>query len=193
MDDGLTPEVRAEAERARHAIAMQLKAAEARTPGDWVDIFQSIIEQSVKTTMETNGDGKLVLEKLAESRTSIAAVRERFMAHGLPLLEDVEIEGPEVSHDAMGYLTKLEWPRGEWVKFFWPGRTGCLEFRGHKALTALSFIMWWENFHQTAQQWDNQLKGKSEPEQIVRQIAPGSPEWVKYYAEKAADLKRMGI
>lgn len=175
---------------AAHKTRVDLAAAQARTPGEWLDIFQSIVEHSVKTTMEANGEGTKVLESLSETRTSLRRVRDRFEEHGLPILEAIDIEGPLVTPDALGGMTNISWPRGEWVKLYWPARTDFLEFRGHQALVAVSFIMWWSSFQALAEQQNAQLLGKPEPEGIKRMVEPGSPEWDRYFAGKAADLAK---
>lgn len=181
----------AEARREEHQMRMHLAAATARSPGEWIDIFQQVVEFSVKSTMEEHGDGDKVLDRLSDTRTSLRAIRIRFEEHGLPLLEDIETEGPDVFPDAQGNLTNVSWPRGEWVKFYWPGRNDCMEFRGHKALVALCFIMWWVTFQKTAKQWADQILGKGPVEGERRMIEPGTPEWNSYWAAKKADLARM--
>jgi hypothetical protein len=169
-----------------------LKRAEAKTASDWIDIFQEVIEHAVRTTMEENGDGKNVLEKLEPSRTAFRAIKARFNDHGLPLLDALEVEGPLVVSNRLGY-DDVTWPLGEWVRFYWPGRTDHLEFRGHQALVAMAFIMWWSQFQRTAQQWSDQLAGKEEKQGRTRAIEPGSPEWNQYFAMKNADLRRQGL
>lgn len=172
----------------RHQMHVQLKTAEARTPGDWIDIFQEIVEFTVRTTMEEHGEGSQVLEKLEPTRSAIKQVRARLMEHGLPLLENIDIDGPDIRPDAMGCLTNVSWHRGQWVKLCWPHHKDVLEFRGQQALVALSFVMWWSNFHQTAKQWDTQLQGgQAAVAGARRMIEPGSPEWVRYFTAKQAD------
>ena len=186
----IDPQAAAAASFAEHKTRVDVAAAQARTPGEWIDIFQSIIEHSVRTTMEANGDGGKVLEQLSESRTSMRRVRERFEEHGLPILDGIDIDGPQIMPDALGALTNISWPRGEWVKFYWPNRTDWLEFRGHQALVAVAFIMWWSSFQALAEQQNAQLLGKPAPEGIRRMIEPGTPEWDNYWAGKAADIAK---
>jgi xanthine/CO dehydrogenase XdhC/CoxF family maturation factor len=161
------------------------RAATARDAGEWFDIYTEIVEQAVKRTLESAGEGHLVLERLADRRAAATVVRREFQAHGLPLSEDIDVEGPLVTPDPMGFLTNVSWPRGQWVRFIWPDQSK-LEFRGMKAVVALAFIMWWENFHLQFQA----MHDKNAP-QKRRVILPHTPEWDRYMAAKAADQARV--
>lgn len=168
-------------ERAREAGLL------ARTPGDWFDIYSEIVEHGVKTVLEGAGQGHEVLEKLAPRRADAKVVRREFMAHGLPLSDAIEIEGPEVTPDMHGFLTHVAWPRGLWVTFFWPDRSK-LSFKGSKATVALGFIMWWSDFHVQYLAMKDQSSPKEKKRQAAapkkRLVEPGSPEWEAYFAAK---------
>jgi hypothetical protein len=168
-------------ERAREAGLL------ARTPADWFDIYQSIVEHGVKTVLESAGEGGQVLDRLRPWRSDAKVVKREFQAHGLPLSDEVEIEGPLVIPDVNGFLTTVKWPRGLWVTFFWPDKSK-LTFRGDKALVALGFIMWWSGFHlqYVAMQDPNSPKEQERRARAPKKrlIEPGSPEWDAYFAAK---------
>jgi hypothetical protein len=171
----------------QHQERVELAAAAARTPEEWVDIYQSVVEFAVKSTLEASGMGDQVLEKLAEPRSAFKQVRSRFKAHGLPLSEGLEFEGPQLHIDeSIGSDLGITWPQGRWVRFFWPDKS-MLEFRGYPALVAFTFIRWWSQFAMRHQAELAAAKGEL-PEAKTRVIAPGSDDWNKYYSAKQADM-----
>ncbi len=171
---------------AAHAQKMQALAAEARRPGEWLDIYSEIVEYNVKTTMEAHGDGQVALEALRERRGHIKHIRTALEEHGLPLSEDVEIEGgPHVEQDQFGLPTKVIWPGGEWIRLCWKDGSK-VEFRGAKAWTAYTFIRWWASYHQMFLQLTD--PGSAKPKSRI--IEPHSPEWVKYMEAKRKDQAR---
>jgi hypothetical protein len=161
------------------------KAATARDPGEWFDIYTEIVEMGVKKTLESAGEGHLVLERLAPRRRDAAAVRRDFIAHGLPLSEGIDCEGPEVTRDPEGHMSQYSFPRGMWVRFIWPDHSK-LEFRGSKAIVAIGFIQWWVGFHQHYKK----LTDPSAP-QKKRIIEPHTAEWNSYMRAKALDQSRQ--
>jgi len=175
-----------------HQARVELAAAEARTPGDWVDIYESVIEYAVKSTLEANKMGHLVLEKLAEPRAAFKIVKHRFQSHGLPLSESLEFEGPQLHMDEQtGLDVGITWPHGRWVRFYWPDKSS-LEFRGYPAMVAITFIRWWDQFAKLHQQQQRALMGKQD-DAPRRLIEPGSPEWDRYYAAKHEDMERQRL
>lgn len=164
----------------------RVAAAKARTPGDWFDIYHSIVEHAVKTTMEANGEGALALERLRDRRTQARDVRHVLESHGMPLSEEIEIEGPYVTHDERGIPTQVSWPQGQWLRLHWPDHSK-VEFRGPRAWVALGFIMWWEQFHQQFKA----LEDPSAPAPVAKRrlIEPNSPEWKSYFGAKAKDQR----
>ena len=192
MDHPRAPSASEQAASAARAIEHQgrveLAAAAARTPEDWVDIFQSVIEFSVKSTLEASGMGGEVLERLAESRSAFKVVRSRFQSHGLPLSESLEFEGPSLHIDEKtGMDIGITWPQGRWVRFFWPDKS-TLEFRGYPAFVAITFIRWWSQFALLHRAQAAAMDGR---EAKARVIEPGSPEWDRYYSAKNADMERQ--
>jgi hypothetical protein len=161
--------------------------AKARTPGDWFDIYNSIVEHGVKTTMESNGEGALAAERLRERKGAAKEVRHILESHGMPLSEAIEIEGPYVTNDERGITTQVSWPQGQWMRLHWPDHS-TVEFRGAKAWVALGFIMWWEQFHQQFKA----LEDSKAPQPVVKRrlIEPNSPEWKNYFGAKARDQKK---
>jgi hypothetical protein len=173
--------------RARHLLA----EASARSAEEWFDIFKEIVATGVRQSLERNGDGIVLFDqKMAEQKPFWAKVRADLVAHGLPLSEDVEIDGPDVSRDASGAPHIVEWPRGMWVVLHWPeeGRSSSLRFEGHCALIALGFLLWWGDFHSQAKQ----LEGKAETP-VSRIVDPKSAEYRQYMAGKAADLGKFSV
>jgi hypothetical protein len=166
-----------------HQKAVEAKAAEARTPGDWFDIFTGIVTFGVKSTLEGMGRGAEAAEKLRDQQPYWREVRRVFEDHGLPLSESVEWEGPHVFPDQFGFPTNVEWPLGEWVKFYWPEeKKKPLEFRGQYALVAVSFIIWWTNFNMV-----HKTMGGVTEDAKRRIIKPGEDEWKRYMTAKKAD------
>lgn len=195
MDHPHQPSTSEQALSAARAIAHQQlveqAAAEARTPAEWVDIFQSVIEFSVKTTLEASRMGDQVLEKLADFRSAIKVVRHRFQSHGLPLSEDLDFEGPEMHLDNRGMDQGITWPHGRWVRFLWPDHS-VMEFRGYQAFVAMMFIRWWDQFAKLHQQQAEALAGgdgMSSKEKRI--IEPGSSDWNRYFGAKAEDMARF--
>lgn len=173
-----------------HQEAM-LRAALARTAGEWFDIFVDITSAGVRQTLELSlPPGEATAEfdrKMTEQKPYFRAVRADFESHGLPLTDEIEIEGPEVRLDAAGMPHIVEWPRGVWIEFIWPqaGSKGDrLRFMGQKAIVALAFIQWWTSFHTVAQR----MAGIEGNEQR-RIIDPNSPEYKSYFAAKAKDQR----
>ncbi len=164
----------------------EAKALEARTPGDWFDIYQGIVEAGVVDTMERNGEGGLATERLADRRPDAKQVRAAFVSHGLPITEAIEVEGgPLIQYDDNGAPMRVEWPRGEWIRFFWPNGPP-LEFRGKRAWIAFAFIQWWLQ----AQDQHKQLTDPTRPKPAGKKriIERGSPEWQAYFDAKRKDL-----
>jgi hypothetical protein len=173
-----------------HQARVELAAAEARTPGEWVDIYQSVVEFGVQSTLEASGEGGQVLEKLAEPRAAFKQVKHKFQSHGLPLSEELEFEGPCLHLDEQtGMDIGVTWPQGRWVRFFWPDKS-TLEFRGYQALVAFTFIRWWAQFAKLHQAQAAAASG-APAAAPARIIEPGSPEWQRYYSAKHVDMERQ--
>jgi hypothetical protein len=194
MDHPRAPSASEQAASAARAIEHQgqveLAAAAARTPEEWVDIYQSVIEFAVKSTLEASKMGHEVLERLAEPRAALKQIRHKFQSHGLPLSESLEFEGPELHIDEKtGHDIGITWPQGRWVRFHWPDKSS-LEFRGYTAFVAIMFIRWWSQFAMLHQQQAAALAGTT-PAAPSRLIEPGSPEWDRYYSAKHADMEKQ--
>lgn len=164
---------------------IDLAAAQARTPGDWFDIYDSIVVHAAKTTMEQNGESGLAAERLRDRDTQAKRVRADFEAHGLPLAEDIEIEGgPQIVYDQHGIPQVVGWPNGHWIRFHWPDGSQ-LEFRGYKALIAFAFIQWWIPFHLQFQALSDPTKQAAPKTRIVN---PGEADWNSYMQAKRKEL-----
>lgn len=169
-----------------HAQKMHALAAQARRPGEWIDIYSEIVEHNVKTTMEAHGDGATALERLKERRTHVRFIRAAFEEHGLPLSDDVEIEGgPQVDYNQLGLPTRVIWPSGEWIRFFWPDGSK-IEFRGEKAWISYAFMQWWSGYHVMFLQLTDPTAIKPK----TRIIEPHSAEWLSYMEAKRKDQAR---
>lgn len=180
----------------RHDVEMErmhahteLEAAKARSPGEWFDIYHHIVETGVRHTLEmsfadTMGSAQREHHRIMKAQEPYSIhVRRKFEAHGLPLTEDIEYEGPRVAHDEAGVPHIVAWPRGVWIEFYWPveGPRGAkLRFEGQSAITALGFIQFWTGFQQRAQAMAGREKGEK-----TRLITPGSDEYVAYLTAKA--------
>lgn len=188
IDNPLVPNL--DAANAAHSEMIQARAAEARSPGEWFDIYCEVVEFNVKTTMEAHGDGALALEKLRERRTHAKVIRAEFERSGLPLSEDIEIEGGPVVHQSpLGLPTRIEWPSGMWIRFILVDGTK-IEFRGEKAWTAYTFIRWWDSYHQRFLQLTDPTAAAAASKPKTRIIEPHSPEWLRYMAAKRADQNK---
>lgn len=178
--------IRHAAEQDRIKAAAKLKAAEAKTAGDWFDIFISIVESSVQQVSELSGTPQEQYSAtLREQASYNKVVRRKFEEHGLPLTDEIDFEGPDVQSDALGMPHNVTWPRGAWIEFFWPsqGRRGeRLRFEGQYALTALAFIQWWIGFNQVGMH----MAGKT-PIEKPHVVAPGSNEYLDYIEAKKKD------
>jgi hypothetical protein len=169
-------------ERAREAGLL------ARTPAEWFEIYQEITEHGVRTILEKAGDGHRVIELLSPWRADAKVVKREFQAHGVPLDEEIEAEGPVPISPV-----EVHWPRGLWVTFHWPDRSH-LTFRGNKAIIAWGFIDWWTGFQMQFQAMQDPNSPKEQARQAkapkTRLIEPGSPQWNAYFAAKEAAKKR---
>lgn len=178
MDNPLVPSAAAAADEAAFQAKVMHKAALARTAGDWFDIFDEVTTNAVVKTMESHGDSPM--DVLHDWKDDRAAVRREFVAHELPLTEEVEFEGPVPDPERPTDQTAILWPAGQFINFHWPDGSR-LSFRGRKAIIALSFILWWDGFHSAYKvSLGQQVGGQS------RVIEPGSPEWLDYYKNKKA-------
>lgn len=177
MDNPLLPDDKAAEEALQQRIA--LKATLARDAGEWFDIFEEVTTHHVVKTMEAHGDSPI--DVLNDWKDDKIAVRRELVAHGLPLSEEIEIEGPVQDPSRPTDQTAILWPMGQQLTIHWPDGSK-LEFRGRKALIAFSFIIWWDSFQSA-------YKIPNAPEK-TRMIKPGSKEWDDYYRAKAFDRKR---
>ncbi len=177
---------RAEADAKHVALIEQAKVrgAEAKNAKDWMDLYQEITEHSVKVTMEQNGAGDQVLEHLKEWRPAFAHVSRELNAHGLPLTEEIELEGPIMGLTNTGLPIIESWPLGVQVKFHWPDGSK-LHFKGNAAIVAVTFWMWWVNFQDVHKQ---QIGIADKAEKRSRIILPGSLESQAYGDAKRKDL-----
>ncbi len=160
----------------------ELAAANARTPGDWFDIFTTIGFSMVKRELERLGrtDPQDFDRTVAEHRPFYAKVRSILEKHGLPLTEEVEIEGPDIEYDLFNMPHNITWPRGVWLELHWPESKGqMLRFEGRAASVALEFIQWWDGFHQVAMK----MGGKDSTGK-QRLVDPNSPEYLRYVTGK---------
>ena len=180
MDNPLVPNDAA-AEEAFQQRTMA-KAALARSVGDWWDIFEEISTHQVVKTMEAHGDS--AVDALKDWKDDKITVRREFVAHGLPLTEEVEVEGPMQDPSRPTDQTAILWPMGQQITLFWPDGSK-LHFRGRKALIAFTFVLWWDGFQSAYK-----INMGQQEEQQSRLIAPGSAEWDEYYKRKNADLKK---
>src|SRR5882757_343050 len=109
---------------ANHALQQELsyaRTAAARTIEEWFDAYCDEVEYAVKSTMEVNGDGHLVLDALAPRRAASKVIRTELAQRGLTFSDDMELEGgPIVQLDEHGAPARMEWPQGEWIRLFWP-------------------------------------------------------------------------
>lgn len=176
---------RAEAD-ARHAALMErtkVRAAEAKTPKEWMELFQAVCEHSVKTTMEQQGDGHKVLDQLAPWRSGFTNVARELQAHGMPLTDRVEVTGPQMGHTKSGIPVVDAWPQGVWVKFHWPDES-VVKFTGNDAIVAVSFWTWWCDFQVVH---EKQMGISRISETASRLILPGSPDSLNYHNAKRQD------
>lgn len=183
-----TPEdMRRLAADAKHVAAIEqakVKAAEAKSAKDWMDLYQEITESSVKSIYEAEGNGHRVLEALEPWRPCYKRVGIELQAHGLPLSEQIEVEGPIMGNTRTGLPVIDGWANGKVeATFHWPDRSK-LTFRGRDALVAVTFWMWWVNFQDVHNQ---QLGVAQAAEQRTRLILPGSPDSLSYHAAKKDD------
>lgn len=180
-------ELRRLAGDAQHVAKLEqakVRAAEARTPREWMELFQEITESSVKTIQENEGLGHKVLEVLEPWRPSYRRVSEALQSHGMPLTEEIEVEGPIMGTTRSGLPVVDGWHGGHPnVTFHWPDKSK-LHFRGRDALVAVSFWMWWVHFQEVHNQ---QLGIAKNAEMRTRLILPGSPDSVSYHAAKKDD------
>lgn len=166
------------AEEASMMERVMIKAAQARSTGDWFDIFDEITNHHVVATMEAHGDS--AVDALKDWKDDRIAVRREFVAHGTPLSEEVEIEGPEHDPARPADQTAILWPNGQQLTIHWPDGSR-LVFRGRKAVVALSFLLWWQGFqasYKIGMGRAGELGGQS------RIIAPGSAEHESFYKGK---------
>lgn len=161
----------------------KVRGAEAKTPKDWMDIFQEITEHSVKVTMEQAGDGDKVLDRLREWRPAYAHVARELNAHGMPLSEEVELEGPRMGH-VNGLPIVEEWPYGVQLKMHWPDGSH-LHFKGNAAIVAVTFWIWWVNFQE--RHLTQMGIAKTAQENSKRILLPGSAESAAYNDAKRKD------
>ncbi len=178
--------LRHQAEDAVRKAAIDLAAANARTPGEWFDIFTTVGFSMVKREMERIGmvDPGAYEKKIAEHLPFYQKVREVLNAHGLPLTEEIEIDGPLVEADALGQMHNVSWPRGAWIELHWPGnKSEMLRFEGRAASVALEFILWWDGFHQMGMH----MAGK-DPIERSRIVDPNSADYHRYITGKREAL-----
>ncbi len=171
---------------AEHALRQELayaRTAAARTIGEWFDAYCDEVEYAVKSTMEENGDGHLVLDALAPRRASSKAIRAELEQRDLTFSDEMELEGgPLVQLDEHGVVARMEWPQGEWIRLFWPDGSK-LEFRGHRALVVFAFIEFWKSRQQLYKHLTDPTSNKPK----TRIIEPFTPEWNAYMKAKKAD------
>ncbi len=181
-------EIRREREL-RHAVEedrvkrqTDLAAAKARTPGEWFDIFTAISFPMVKRELERQGrtDPGEYDQVMAEHLPFYKKVREILNTHGLPLTEELEIEGPQMQRDVLGQMHDVTWPRGVWLELMWPeSKAQMLRFEGRCASVALEFILWWDGFHHAAMH----AEGKTFAEK-ARLVDPNSADYKRYIIGK---------
>jgi hypothetical protein len=168
-------------ERARLDAKNSVASAQARTPGEWLDIYRSIVEQGVRQVLEENDAGGVELScRLKAIAPHFDRVRSGFESHGLPLLEDIEVEGGRILTNPNGIDEGLIFddPSAPEVRFYWPGEGSNpkpLCFQGQTGIVALTFIRWWVGFHQVAIKQAGQEKVATS-----RIIQPGSNDYLRY-------------
>jgi hypothetical protein len=160
---------------------IDLASAVARGPGEWLDIYRAIVEQAVRQTLEANGDdGTEVQKRLKENAPHFDRVRRDFAAHGLPLLEEIEVEGARIITGPSGVDEGFLYddPSNPEVRFYWPSegsKPKPLCFQGQAGVVALTFIRWWTGFQEVA------LKQSGQEREVSRRIVtPGSSDYLRY-------------
>lgn len=153
---------------------LDARAAAARTPGEWFDVFEAMVRQGVMSTAKAHGDEAKAEQGMAEMQPYIKHVRSVVESHGLTLAEDIDIEGPVPLFGHSNVMVGVEWPLGQWIKLFFQDKS-VIEFRGQHALVAFSFFSWFGTFRQPFEL----LSGTTE-NQERRVIMPGSPDWASY-------------
>ena len=136
--------------------------------------------------MEQNGAGDKVLEAIKPWRDSFAVVKRELQAHGMPLSEDIEVEGPTMGHTTSGIPVVVAWPTGVWVRFIWPDQSR-ISFRGHDAQVAVTFWIWWADFQDVHMK---QMDIAKDAQAKTRIILPGSAESQAYHDAKRKDLRQ---
>jgi hypothetical protein len=160
---------------------IQLAAAVARSPGEWLDIYRGIVEQGVRQALEKGGDTGVEFHcRMKAIAPHFERVRRDFEAHGLPLLEEIETEGARIVTGANGVDEGFIFddPGAPEVRFYWPNegtKPKPLCFQGQAGIVALTFIRWWVGFQEIALKQSGQ-----EREASSRIIAPGSSDHLRY-------------
>lgn len=154
-------------------------AALARQPAEWFDIFADIVSTGVRQTLElSDAPADEHAKRMREQEPYFKHVRSTFQSHGLPLDEEIEIEGPEIGMDSDGVPRITAWPRGVYCEFTWPNegsRAKPLRFEGQSAIVAVAFIQWWVGFqHVYLRQQGREVAGQR------RLIQTGSREYIDY-------------
>lgn len=158
----------------------QIRAANARSVRDWVDIYLEVIvrvmEQSEASNMETKG---LVWERYTrETRPRLRRIAREFDSRGLELSDELDISG--VTPHPVSKMPLWEDASRPWVVFHWEdGRQ--VAFYGNDAPSALFFILWW-------QQHGLPLRPKKEAKSRI--IMPGEAEHSDYFAQKRRAQER---
>jgi hypothetical protein len=159
--------------RQLHERAESLRVAEKRDAGEWFDIYTGIIREGVIDIASKHGDKQKAEDNLRDQSSYFADVRREFVAHGLPIAEDIELEGGYPVYEKE-YLVGVEWPFGQHLTVVWPDQSK-LVFKGQRALIAFGFVHWFVGFQTPYRiQAGQDLAGKS------RIIDPNSPEYASY-------------
>jgi hypothetical protein len=157
----------------------QMRAANAKSVRDWVDIYLEVIvrvmEQSKASNMETKG---VVWERFTgETRPRLRRIAHEFDSRGLVLSDELDISG--VTPHPISGKPLWEDATHPWVVFHWEDRQ--VAFYGAEAPSALHFILWW-------QQHGLPLRRPRAPKSRI--INPGEAEHSAYFDAKRRAQER---
>lgn len=170
------------ADQHRAQAAARVKAASARTPVEWMEIYIELLETDLRRIERDQGSNREMFSAYASStRPRLRRIGRQLQAAGLSLVDELRIIEPIVDINSGNVF----WGVPERCVFQWPdGQTSV--FTHDAAGSAFAFFSWWKQFQEVTMQ--ELLVARSGPK--TRILERGDPEYDGYMQAKQQDQRR---
>lgn len=170
------------ADQHRAQAAARVKAASARTPVEWMEIYIELIETDLRRIEKEQGTNREIFSAyVSNTRPRLRRIGRQLQAAGLSLVDELRIIEPVVDIHSGDVL----WGAPMRCVFLWPDGQTCV-FVEEAAGSAFAFFSWWKQFQDVTMR--ELLVAQSKP--TTRILESGDPGYEAYMRAKHKDQQQ---